>query len=208
MFSVAVIEDQNGLTASLTECREIVIYSKSEDETEWAITGEINAEIDASKGMAAARAALDRLIARLGETRIIVGKNISGVIYHKLNTAGFAVFEIMGKPERYLDYVISKAMREEDAPPEEYPDHPLPADREGCYTLNLTELQLRRPEVSSKMAILPFVQNKVFDELKVTCGHLPPWFNKMLGPMGLSFTVTEHSGSLCVSITPAACQKQ
>ena len=46
---------------------------------------------------------------------------------------------------------------------------------EGYYLIDLNELQFTKPELTSKKAIIPFLDKFEFDTLEVICCHIPPW---------------------------------
>lgn len=213
MTSVAVISDVNGHTASIFEADCVKVFVVPGEKEGWECVRTLPIEIDAQKGLQVVRASVKELIGELGEVKVIAGKKMSGVIYNLFDAAGFAIFEMVGKPERYLDFIkeqlrldneeAEKAALQRDA---EYPDHPLPTGQENIYAINLVELQKNRPEISSKMALLPFLQNTTFAELNVICSHAPCWFDRTLGEMSLWYEAKQlENGHTSVNIFHAPC---
>jgi hypothetical protein len=115
----------------------------------------------------------------------------------------------VGRPERYLDFVAAQLEGEEQAKQviDNYPACPQATGQEGRYGIDLIELQKRRPEISSKMALMPFFENTGFDELLVACAHIPPWFEHSLGGMGLRYrALSADDGTQQVCVYHAACK--
>lgn len=207
MPDIAVICDQNGLTASVFDGSVITVFTRQDDN--WAIVVQYPIHIDADNGLQAVRDEIGRLIERLGGVRVVAGKKMSGVIYHMFDAAGFAIFEMVGKPERYLDFIAAKLEEEAQTKTadDDFPDHPLPTAQGNVYAIDLVALQKRRPEISSKMALLPFLKNSPFAELQVVCGHVPPWFDREFAGMGLKYDLQQASNGRTVVTVYHVCAK-
>lgn len=207
MPDIAVVCDKEGRAASLFDGTAVVVYQKSADG--WSAAESYPLELDISQGIGAVRKSVTAMIASLNGLKTIAGREMSGVPYHMLDAAGFAVFEIGGYPEEFLDHITSELEMELQAKnaAEEGPASPEPVDGEGRYRLDLTELLQRRPDLSSKKVLVPFLENTPFYELEVMCSHIPPWFSRNLSSMQLEFkSEMLSSASYRVTITHQTCK--
>ncbi|MCX7708353.1 MAG: Fe-only nitrogenase accessory protein AnfO [Clostridia bacterium] len=187
---IAVLIGKDGRTVSFFDPGVIRVYSKKNDA--WRVIKEVPLQMDRTKGIKGVRESLMRTANELGNTRVLVAREITGMPYNILDTSGFILYEIDAMPEIILEYVYSKEFgisenREEH--PVEGGDPIAPAETgvEGVYYMNLKELQSGHPEISSKKALLPFLKEKEFYELKVICSHIPPWFDTHLEELGLNY---------------------
>lgn len=204
---VAVFINDEGIACEPLEHAVCRLYRQGPDAC-WEEESAFSVEIDVEKGLAAVRGAFGALALRLKEAGVeaVAGREVSGVAYNRLDAAGFAVFEMKGRPERFLDYIALRLEQNETAAAAagRTPASPQPYGDPGCFRLDLAELAEKRPDVSSKMAVVPFLQNAEFAELRVVCAHIPPWFERSLGEMGFTFEPSALSnGKLLVRIFPA-----
>lgn len=186
MPNIAVICNERGYTAPLFGASCVRVFRLS-PAAQWRAERELPVALEPEKGLRQVRLAVQALIAELEGTRVIVGQNVSGVAYNLFNAAGFAIFEMVGRPERYLGFV-EKQFRQEEAKRKEaaaFPTRPVPMGEAGVYRIDLIDLAAHQPAVSSKMALLPFFKETPFDELRVRCAHVPPWFSCDLPALNL-----------------------
>lgn len=172
---IAVIADDNGETTFVQQFGKIIIYEKQQDK--WVAKRELDYTVDISKGMQGIRESLSQIVKSLGECRIIVGSEVSGVFYNILDMANFKVWEFDGNIKDFFDYVVEKSKEEVDIGELENNDvdGPIETEEEGHYYLNLIKLQVNKAAVSSKQALLPFLRVRNFKKLCVICNHVPPW---------------------------------
>lgn len=189
---VAVFVNSNGLTASLSDGRNIRVYKKESDE--WSLHKDFPFSVDSESGVKEIRSMLEEMTSMLGDCRIFVGMEISGLAYRILDASGFCICEIDGFPEDFLDYVIEKAVQMDrirnmsDAEGETQ-EYPLKAEADGKYYLNLKELSITNPAVTSKQVLMPFLHKGGFYELEVVCSHVPRWFAGEFERMGMEADV-------------------
>jgi hypothetical protein len=85
---------------------------------------------------------------------------------------------------------------------------PTETDRAGNYFIDLTQLQQKHPELSTKMALLPFLRETPFYALEMVCDHIPPWFDHQFPGLRLCYTLShEDSDGKHVVITHAVCKE-
>lgn len=204
---VAVFVNDEGRTCAPLEHAICRLYRQGPDAA-WEEESAFSVEVDAGEGLAAVRGAFAALASRLkaAEAVAVAGRELSGAAYQQLDAAGFALFEWTGRPERFLDGIALQLEQDEAARAEAAatPASPQPAGEPGCFRIDLTELAEKRPDVSSKMAIVPFLQGAGFAELRVVCAHVPPWFERQLGGMGFAFESSAlPEGKLLARIFPS-----
>jgi len=195
----------SGVLSSLEECTEVLLF---EDEGgSWGIIGRLPFRLEGSKSNEI-RDSVRSLVLKL-DCRVIAARTISGIPYHILDAADFSIFEAENLSDRLLDDIlldisISKGLVQS----EETPTGPIPIDEEGRWFLDLISLQERYPEISSKKALRPFLQNQTFLELKLLCTHLPPWLDAEMHARHLGCAIeTDPDGRLMVSISHALCKE-
>lgn len=150
------------------------------------------------------------LILELGECRIVVGAEISGLVYHVFDRMGFDIFQADGVDDALLDAMLEdvSAARTERAGGAD-PLAPVPADDQGRWFLDLVRLQERHPEVSSKKALREFFQkHRGFYELTVVCTHIPPWLEESLPALRLVCRAEPlEAGGLRAVFTHGVCKE-
>ena len=77
----------------------------------------------------------------------------------------------------------------------------------GYYRFDLTQVQQKHPEMSSKSALLPFLKETPFYALDLVCDHIPPWFDHQLPAMQMQYRVENKNNSAThVVITHVVCE--
>lgn len=198
--TIAVLVDSLGQTASLFEATAIKRYGRRGGK--WTVIEEYPFRIATAQGVKALRESLVETIAALGETKTIAGKEIAGLTYNILDTAGFRIFEAEGMPEVFLDSIANATEENMESllqPMQETQTAACPkqTEIEGNYYINLKELQIHNPEITSKKVLLPFLKNESFYELEVVCSHIPPWLERDFDKLGLKFDAVQTSQNEC-----------
>lgn len=113
------------------------------------------------------------LVKALGDCRILVAKKFTGVCYQVLSAQDLYLFEL----EKEADTILSQCLEEVHSLQrrEATPKAPVATDLAGVFALDFIALQEKYPEISTKMALKSFLQEKAFQELWLKCKHLPPW---------------------------------
>lgn len=129
----------------------------------------------------------------LFECRVIVSRKIVGVVYQMLNKSGFEIFEAEALTGELMDGILDDillAQTAQDSPPQQ----PYSPQNDGNYFFDLVRLQKAYPEVSSKRALLSFMQNAAFLSLELVCDHLPPWMENMMKEKDLMCQLQRENG--------------
>lgn len=171
MNEIGVFLNEENNISSFEDAKYIKIF---EQEGAWKIKKEIliNRTSD-EKGLNGIREAYKKLVKQMGECKIIVVTKAFGIPYSVFYMEDFSVWELEGNPIEYLDEIIKKEndQEEEDSKEAEVGKKLT----EGYYLIDLQELELINPELSSKKAIIPYLQKEEVERIEVRCCHVPPW---------------------------------
>ncbi|MDF2567893.1 MAG: anfO [Oscillospiraceae bacterium] len=206
----AVIFDTQANLASLGEQTNILLFEKTDDG--WSVTDEIPFGIDYTQGLSSVRNQVNGLIQSLEDCKIIIGKGISGIPYSVFDKMGFCVFETDTFNASTLDEVVLDIIKEEQINQQKLEQinslGPSETEISGVYTINLIELQLKYPDVSSKKLLRPFLSDTPFYSLEIICNHIPPWLLTELPEKNMEHTQeTLPNGTEHMVITPKVCKE-
>ena len=208
--TIAVITDENGRTSELLLCRELRIYTVEGQNVEQ--TGSLPCSIDTGAGLGAVRAQISQIEQALtekldGQSRILVGSSVTGLSYHVFDGAGYTIFEIDGDPNEFLDRLslqLEKAETINEGETVIYTDRPIESDN-GRFFIDLKTLQIKKPGVTSKQALMPFFNDTPFVALDMICAHIPPWFERDFHRLGLVYSASRVDDAYHVVVTHAPC---
>lgn len=170
---IALYMNKDGNVDSFLNISEIAVFQK---EGAWNIQRSISTGAMPTAGVPALRTWMQSLIRSLGDCRILAGGEMTGLPYQIFGQAGFSIFTIESADPAVLDGILSDVQQLEDTALLA-PVHTTPVETgtPGVYALNLITLQQAYPEITSKMALLPFLKETPFIELHLRCQHVPPW---------------------------------
>lgn len=150
------------------------------------------------------------LVLELGDCRIVVAQQISGLAYHVFDRMGFQIFEANAVSDGLFDSILSEvdAAEREQSEAEDITG-PVPTDETGRWFLDLIALQEKHPEISSKRALRDFLrQNRNLYELTLICSHLPPWLEGELSALRLGYRTETFDGDrLHITISRMLCKE-
>lgn len=194
---IAVFLGDDGQTISIYKSGLIKVYTK--EQGTWKVLKEIPFIIDETDGIKSVRKSLTTMVQDLEKCKVFVGKEVTGLSYTVLEIAGFNIWEMEGKPEEFLDFVLEKEEEEEltensEEKVVEVMVEPISPNKDGNYYINLNQLQNSKSGVTSKQALLPFLRNAVFYKLDIICSHLPLWLEGELERLCLK-SDTEKTGA-------------
>lgn len=207
---IGVLIGKNNETTTIYESGIVMVYKK--EAKEWNVVSEIIFNMNTAEGMQSIHKKVEKLIESLEDCKIFIAKRVEGVPYTVLKKAGFTIAEAEGKPSEFLDEfleIFEEKKREKEAKKENIEDiGPIEVDKAGYYFLDLKKLQEENPGISSKKALLPFLNDKTFYELKVSCGHIPPWFENELAKLNLKMSSQKVNGDTYeVNISHKVCNE-
>jgi Fe-only nitrogenase accessory protein AnfO len=174
---IAVLLGSDGRTVPLNEPGTLVVFRR--ERRIWLRNRVQEVSLDPAAGLAGMRKTVAALAGFLGSCKTIVAKSASGALFFELEKARCSVWEIAGAPYEFLDQVWHDEKEEQ-----ELAAHPLSAGADipapleispGKFSISIKEIQGKRPELSSKQVLRPFVRQGGFVELEIVCDHVPPW---------------------------------
>lgn len=192
-IKMAVVLNGSGGTETIHEGSIIRIYSKEKDN--WQVIKEFPFTLRGLMVLKAIRENMLNLIEMLGECKIIVAKELNGVPNSILDMSGFTIVEVAGKPDDFLDDVLERIEEHEvslilAAKEKEANTKPVSLKDDGYYYINLKELQNKDSGITSKQALLPFLNNTSFYELEIICSHEPRWLEEELKRLNMKSVIT------------------
>ncbi|MEL7660615.1 hypothetical protein LNN31_15880 [Acetobacterium wieringae] len=205
---MAVFCDDNGQLARFDEMSNFVFFSK--EAAHWSPSERIPFSCDLSGGLASIRENISQMLGAFNDCRIIIAKSISGVPYQIFDRSGFVICEAEDFDPELLDAIQADLISQnEEAQADAILLSRTPVETEipGYYHFDLTEVQRKHPELSSKAALLPFLKETPFYALKLVCDHIPPWFEHQLPAMQMQYRVDNKNNSAThVVITHVVCE--
>lgn len=203
---MAVFFDANDQVTSFDEMTQWDLFSKKDDS--WQKSKSIHYKPILMGELPVIRENIRKMIAQLEDCRIIITKSITGIPYHTFDKEGFIICEVENFDLELLDAIqedlISTSL---EAAKQKLPEAPIETDTPGDYFFDFNQLQKSTPEISSKMALLPFFKNVPFLSLDLVCEHIPPWFDKTLDTMKLTYEIVKNKDDTThVIITHTNCK--
>lgn len=188
-MKIAIIEDDSGKTCSVFEPGWFVTYS--DDSVEWEETDRFENLACEADGIAGIRRAVIDSVKRLDGCKVIAANEISGVAFSVFEGAGFEIFTVEADAAEILDSIRNE-MEEvsKEVPNARSADMQFYLKRgmnSGDYFLDLQEMMAENPQLTTKSILLPYLKDGNFARFDVVCGHVPPWFDREFGALGLQF---------------------
>lgn len=172
MEKISYFLDENYKICSFQDSVKVVIYEK---QGTWKKGKELEVNIRQLNSMYLLRKYFMDIVENLDDCKIVVVKKAQGIPYGIFYESDYSIWEFEGVPEDYLDLIIECERKHIEKMEEEEQECVAKKLDEGYYLIDLNELQLTKPEMTSKKAIIPFLDQFEFDTLEVLCCHIPPW---------------------------------
>ncbi|MGB9939575.1 Fe-only nitrogenase accessory protein AnfO [Methanosarcina sp.] len=194
-MKIAVVENDKQETGSIFEPGLVAIYG--EDGGKWKIVSRFENKVSDAKGIAAVRTAVTDTIKQLGDVKIMVASEIPGIAFGVFQAVGFDIFLVENSVLEVLDSVKKEMLeviekRQEKPSKLDIMQFLEPGTNERDFRLNMEEILLKNPELTSKKILIPFLKKGEFNRLDVVCSHIPKWFYTELGALGFEYeTVNE-----------------
>ena len=175
MNEIAVFLDEKNEISSFTEAKCVKIFAKEEDS--WKVKKEILVERTSNgKGIKEVREEYMNLAKQMDDCKIVIVNKAFGIPYSVFYAEDFSVWELEGNPLNFLDEIIIKEKEEEER--EENEEEIAKKLGEGYFLIDLMELEISKPEMSSKKAIIPYLEKEEVKKIEIHCCHVPPWLIK------------------------------
>lgn len=191
---IALYVNSLGEIADFNKSGFIRIFIK--DNSKWKLKKET--EFEFSPVMKTDNQRLDavKISEALNDCKVLVAKEIPELIYMLLDDVGVSIWKMEGEQYETLEYVFEKEREEEEEIKiinkhkiynEEESFLPKEIGNSGYYTLNLKKLQEDNIGITTKQVLKPFLLKNKFNELVVTCSHIPCWLESELERLNLNF---------------------
>jgi len=175
MNEIAVFLDEKKEISSFTEAKCVKIFTREEDS--WKVKKEISVERTSSgKGIKEVREEYMNLAKQMDDCKIVIINKAFGIPYSVFYAEDFSVWELEGNPLNFLDDIIIKEKDEEER--EDNEEEIAKKLGEGYFLIDLMELEILKPEMTSKKAIIPYLEKEEVKKIEIHCCHVPPWLEK------------------------------
>lgn len=207
---IAVYVNNLGKIGDLNETGTIKIFSKDCDK--WTVVRELLFKFHSTESKNEIRLDIINVADILGNCKIFVAKELPDLIFTMLNSIGLSTWKMDGELIEILNYVLEKEEKEEEevkiisdsiSNQKKQIREPVWIGNNGCCIFNLKELQEHNSGITSKQALKPLLKNENFNELIVTCSHIPPWIVKELEELNFKFEfLPTEQGEYIMIISP------
>ena len=179
MEKIAAFTDTAGNPANFYACACIKVYAFENGEVKME-REEVYEKIqpDSVKNIKEKTA---ELVDKVKDCSIVCFGEIGGVPYSVLNAKSLFIFTITDTEQGTLKSIVDdvEKWKEEQSRGAEYKwEKPVETKSPGAYFFDLIKAQEENPELSSKKALLHFLNETPFIELKIRCAHVPPWIER------------------------------
>ena len=175
MYEIGVFLEEKDVISSFERAKYVKIFVK--DIYEWKTKKVILINrSNGKKGISEIRQEYRSIAEQMEECRIIVVNKAFGIPYSVFYMEDFSVWELKGDPLNYLDEIVKGEIEQEEM--DEQEDEVGKKIGEGHYFIDLQELELTNPEISSKKAIIPYMKQEDIKKIDIHCCHVPPWLIK------------------------------
>ena len=179
MSRIAVFTNGDSQICDFFDARRFLIFERDEAGSGWKAIGETNFEKIIPSNPALTRRGTEALLPLIEGCDVLAGGALVGIPFSVFDRAGFHIFEIAAANDDVFNGIIEdlqiadaaivakeKIIREAK---------PVETSTPGVYFLDLIALQRECPEVTSKKAMMDFLRDTPFLELRLVCKHIPPW---------------------------------
>lgn len=199
---IAVYVNSLGEVADFNEIGIIKVFTK--DRYQWMIKREMPFKFHSTKERTDISLDALNIAEALEDCKIFVAREFSDLAYKVFDSMGFSTWKMEGNPNRFIDYILEK--EEETAEAVRLMDYsnsinkkqnigPIEIGNNGHYIMNFKELQEHNTGVTTKQALKPFLNNKDFNEIIVTCSHIPNWLRAEVENLNLNYQFSKTGQS-------------
>jgi hypothetical protein len=201
MSKIAIFTNGDSKLCDFFEAGRFLIFERTP--TGWTRKSEANFEKIVPSAPASTRRNTEALLPLIEGCNVLAGGALFGIPFSVFDRAGLHIFEIGAINDEILDGVIEELQSAdaETAAKEAIIRNAKPVETStpGVYFLDLIALQKECPEISSKKAMMDFLKDTPFLELRLVCKHIPPWIENS-GAYNVQ-TISTHGDSVQALIT-------
>lgn len=205
MYKIAVFVDNLGEVTTFDKQGHLQVFSKIQEG--WKVIRDLIILPITSTEIHEVRNKFKAISTEISDCNVVVVKKINGIGYNTLSSANIVVWECEGKPELFLDDIVDeekkiKKDRESSKSIEVIIEEHIKKIREGHYYISLDDIQTRNEKLSSKQILIPFLENKIYEKLEISCSHMPPWLKSKSKSYGFSMKIEDVcTNQLRISLT-------
>jgi Fe-only nitrogenase accessory protein AnfO len=175
MNEIAVFLEEKDVISSFEEAKYVKIFTK--DNYAWKVKKVILINwTSEGKSINEIRQEYKNILNEMGECKIVVATKAFGIPYSVFYMEDFSIWELEGNPLNLLDEIIASEQEQEEL--SEQKEEVAKKLGEGYYYIDLQQLELTNPEISSKKAIIPYLNQEDVKKIQIHCCHVPPWLIK------------------------------
>lgn len=203
-MKIAVVEDNSQKTSSIFEPGFIAVYEGAGGK--WNLLNRFENKVCDARGISSVRAAVENTVKQLGDVRVVVASDIPGIAFGVFQASNFSIFLVEDCVLDILDSIRKEmheiAEKKQKAPSQfDIMQFLKPGVNKGDFSLNLEEIMLKNPDLSSKKILIPYLNEKSFNNLDIVFSHIPKWFDTELAVLGFKYeTVSELPNKLTLRI--------
>ena len=191
MSRIAVFVNKDSQVCDFFDAERFLIFERGEAEKKWNMINETSFKKVVPSNPALTRKSTEALLPLIEGCNVLAGGALVGIPFTVFDRAGLHIFEIGAVGDEVFDGIAEdlRSADNEAAAKEKIirEAKPVETSTPGVYFLDLIALQKECPEVTSKKAMMDFLRDTPFLELRLVCKHIPPWI--------------ENSGAYNVQIT-------
>ena len=172
---IATILGTDGMSSSFTGSGTVAVFRRNQGV--WYLDRELPFDATEIDALTILRKKMADLIGFLGECKIFVANQATGVLYYELMKAGCSVFEVSGRPVEFLEEILLEE-EQKQGKMAAIRNEPIPGPYErapGDFFVSIKEIQGKTPGITSKQILLDFMREGTFKALEIICDHIPPW---------------------------------
>ena len=179
MSRIAVFTNGDSEICDFFDAGQFLIFERDEAQAKWESISETKFEKIAPSNPALTRRSTEALLPLIEGCDVLAGGTLVGIPFTVFDRAGLHIFEIGAVSDEVFDGIIED-LRNADAAAAAKEKiireaKPVETSTPGVYFLDLIALQKECPEVTSKKAMMDFLKDTPFLELRLVCKHIPPW---------------------------------
>ncbi|MDR0330258.1 MAG: hypothetical protein LBH93_00920 [Chitinispirillales bacterium] len=202
MNKIAVFTDRDGKLCEFFDAERFMVFDRAKKG--WEKIREASFEKVIPSVPAQTRQSTEALLPLIGGScDILAGGTLVGIPFSVFDREGYHIFEISEINDGIFDGIMDDLRSADaDAAAKEAiirDAKPVETSTPGVYYLDLIALQKECREVSSKKAMMGFLKDTPFLELRLVCKHIPPWIENS-GAYNVQ-TVSDDGGTVTAVIT-------
>lgn len=201
-MKIALCINEDNRLINFNDGTKIDIYSKSQDK--WDLEDTVSYSMDNITSVKDMRSEIERIVNVIGDCRTLVAKKISGLCFTVFETSGFEIWEMDASVTESLNsFSLDLGEKKND---QTETSGSIIDKGVGVYEIDLIEALSKDKNATSKSLLLPFLKDRGFYKLSVTCSHIPPWFDVEFNKMSLEYKAsTSEDGTHTVHIYKKVC---